>query len=78
MYYGFDATQAEDCRYTYAAFKVKDLMDVTNTTEQEMAYESVSVGYNSIYCLFTYGGRTSNNLIYCFDCHMSSHLFACT
>lgn len=76
--YGFDCIQAEDCAYTYAASKVKQLMDVTNTTEQELAYDSVSVWYNSTNCLFTCGWRTSSNLIYCFDCHNSSYLFGCS
>lgn len=53
--YGFDCTQTEDSKYIYASFKTKNLMDVTNTTEQEFAYEGMSVGYNSYNLLFTYG-----------------------
>ncbi|MBI5414970.1 hypothetical protein HZA38_05675 [Candidatus Peregrinibacteria bacterium] len=74
----FDCVSSEDCRFTYAGFNVKDLLDVTNTTENELAYDSISVGYRSYNTIFTQGAWTSSsNILYSYECHASQNCFGC-
>jgi len=75
--YCFDTNDTQSAKYVYSSFKTKTMMDVSNTTEQELWYEGVSIGYKSIKCMFTYGGRTCSDLYYCYDCHNSHNLFGC-
>lgn len=73
--YCYDLSYAEDCKYVYTGFRVKDLMDVCHTTDAEVGYEGTSLGYNSNNILFTYGSWTCHNGFYFDNMHSSSNIF---
>lgn len=73
----FDVSYGEDCAYVYTGFKIKDLMDVCHTTEGELTYESLSVGYGSYGALFTHAAWTAKNVLYCDVAQSCGDCFGC-
>ncbi len=73
----FDVSYGEDCAYVYTGFKVKDLLDVCHTTEGELSYEALSLGYGSYGVAFTHGSWTSKNILYCDIAQSSQDCFGC-
>ena len=73
----FDLSYAEDCAYVYTGFKVKDLMDVCHTTEAELGYEGMSLGYGAYGAVFTHGSWSSRNTLYCDIVQSCSDCFGC-
>ncbi|MDD5041185.1 MAG: hypothetical protein PHX87_02845 [Candidatus Peribacteraceae bacterium] len=61
----FDVSYAEDCAHIFTGFQIKDLMDVCHTTDAQLGYESLSLGYGSYNTIFTHGSWGSKNLLYC-------------
>jgi hypothetical protein len=77
LHHCFDVSYGEDCAYVYTGFKVKDLLDVCHVTEGELAYEALSVGYDSHNALFTHAAWSSNSLLYCDIAQSCSYLLGC-
>lgn len=73
----FDLAHAQDCKYVFTGYNVKDLMDIAHATEVELSYESTSVGYKSYNILFGMGAWSTNESLYFDNCHNSSNLFGC-
>jgi len=74
----FDLDNGEDCRYVYTGYQVKDLMDVCHTTEMELCYEGLSVGYKSYNVLFANGAWSSSNAYYVDNVHSCQNVFGCS
>ncbi len=74
----FDITNGEDCRFVTTGYQIKDIMDVCHTTEAELAYEGMSIGYKSYNILFANGAWTTNNAIYVDNVHSCSNVFGCS
>ncbi|MFA5995379.1 MAG: hypothetical protein WCW27_06165 [Patescibacteria group bacterium] len=70
IYYGFDLTKAENCRYVYTGYQIKDLMDVCHTIEAELSYEATATGYKSQRIFYSISALTSN------DCYYSDFIFS--
>lgn len=73
----YDVSYAEDCAHIFTGFEIKDLMDVCHTTDAEIGYESLSLGYGSYNALFTHGSWGSKNLIYCDIVQTGSDMCGC-
>ncbi len=73
----FDLSYGEDCAYIYTGFHVKDLMDVCHTTDAELGYEGISLGYGSYHTLFTHGSWSGKRLILCDTVQTGSDLCCC-
>jgi len=73
----FDVSYAEDSAYVYTGFQFKDLMDVCHTTDAQLGYESLSLGYGSYNALFTHGSWGSKHLLYCDIVHTGSDMCGC-
>ncbi|MFH0769860.1 MAG: hypothetical protein V1926_00610 [Candidatus Peregrinibacteria bacterium] len=61
----FDLSYGEDCAYVFTGYHVRDLMDVCHTTDAEMGYEGISLGYTSYNTICTHGSWSGKNLLYC-------------
>ncbi len=75
--YCFDVSYAEDCAYIFTGFQIKDLMDVCHTTDAQLGYDSLSLGYGSYNALFTHGSWGSKNLLYCDIVQTGSDMCGC-
>jgi len=73
----FDVSYGEDCSYIFTGFQIKDLMDVCHTTDAELGYDSLSLGYGSYNALFTHGSWGSKNLLYCDIIQTGSDMCGC-
>ncbi|MBU2213049.1 hypothetical protein KJ996_00215, partial [Patescibacteria group bacterium] len=73
----FDVSYGEDCTYIFTGFQIKDLMDVCHTTDAELGYDGLSLGYGSYNTIFTHGSWGSNNLIYCDLIQTGSYMCGC-
>ncbi|MFH0851395.1 MAG: hypothetical protein V1876_01465 [Candidatus Peregrinibacteria bacterium] len=73
----FDVSYGEDCNYIFTGFQIKDLMDVCHTTDVQLGYESLSLGYGSYNTIFTHGSWGSKNLLYCDIIQTGSDMFGC-
>ncbi|KKW39528.1 hypothetical protein A2454_00700 [Candidatus Peribacteria bacterium RIFOXYC2_FULL_55_14] len=73
----FDVSYGEDCTYVYTGFQVKDLGDVCHTTEAELGYDSLSLGYGSYNTAFTHGSWSAKNLLYCDIIQSGSDMMGC-
>jgi len=73
----FDVSYAEDSAYVLTGFQFKDLMDVCHTTDAQLGYESLSLGYGSYNALFTHGSWGSKNLLYCDIIQTGSDMCGC-
>ncbi|PJC39314.1 hypothetical protein CO044_00525 [Candidatus Peregrinibacteria bacterium CG_4_9_14_0_2_um_filter_38_9] len=74
----FDLAYGEDCRFVYTGYQVKDIMDVCHTTEMELSYEGMSVGYKSYNVLFANGAWSTNNALYVDNVHSCQNVFGCS
>ncbi|MFA6917875.1 MAG: hypothetical protein WC285_03510 [Candidatus Gracilibacteria bacterium] len=73
----FDLSYAEDCKYIYTGFRLKDMMDVCHATDDELTYEGTSIGYNSYNVKFAIGSWTSHDVEYVDTASSCSDLFGC-
>jgi len=73
----FDVSYAEDCAHIFTGFQIKDLMDVCHTTDAQLGYESLSLGYGSYNAIFTHGSWGSRNLLYCDIIQSGSDMCGC-
>jgi len=73
----FDVSYGEDCAYIFTGFHIKDLMDVCHTTDAELGYDALSLGYGSYNTIFTHGSWGSTNLIYCDIIQTGSNMCGC-
>ncbi len=73
----FDVSYAEDCAYIFTGFQIKDLMDVCHTTDAQLGYDSLSLGYGSYNTVFTHGSWGSKNLLYCDIVQTGSDMCGC-
>ena len=73
----FDVSYAEDSAYVLTGFQFKDLMDVCHTTDAQLGYESLSLGYGSYNALFTHGSWGSKNLLCCDIVHTGTDMCGC-
>ncbi|MDD5740092.1 MAG: hypothetical protein PHO20_04990, partial [Candidatus Peribacteraceae bacterium] len=73
----FDLSYGEDCAYIFTGFQVKDLLDVCHTTDAELGYDSLSLGYGSYNTVFTHGSWGSKNLLYCDIIQTGSDMCGC-
>lgn len=73
----FDVSYGEDCALVYTGFQIKDLMDVCHTTDAELGYDSLSLGYGSYNALFTHGSWGSKNVFYCDIVQTCTDMFGC-
>ncbi|MDD5470008.1 MAG: hypothetical protein PHO92_04405 [Candidatus Peribacteraceae bacterium] len=73
----FDVSYAEDCAYILTGFQIRDLMDVCHTTDAQLGYESLSLGYGSYNTIFTHGSWGSKNLLYCDIVQTGSDMCGC-
>jgi len=74
----YDLTYGEDCAYVLTGFQVKDLMDVCHTTDAELGYNGISLGYGAYNTICTHGSWGARNLLYCDVIQSgSSDLFGC-
>lgn len=75
----FDASELENCKYCVFFHQAKDCMDVFAWgMPAELCYNSMEVGGGTCQMLFSVTSFSSNNLLYCYQCHNSSHCFGCT
>ncbi len=78
-YYCFDASELENCKYCVFLYQAKDCMDIFAWgMPAELCYDSMEVGGGAYQVLFSATCFSSQNLIYSFQCHNSSHCFGCT
>ncbi len=73
----FDGNKWENAKYVNSFFDVKDMHDVNNTTEQQDAYECISVwygGYGNYFCNF---GWTCTQTFYSMNCLNLQNSFGC-
>ena len=74
----FNVTGSEDCKYVWDGFNVKDIMDVNNTTEIELGYDSTSIGYKSYNILFMCSAwNGTSNAMYSMTTKASKNVFGC-
>ena len=73
----FDVSYGEDCAYIFTGFQIKDLLDVCHTTDAQLGYESLSLGYGSYNTIFTHGSWSSRNLLYCDIVQTGSDMCGC-
>lgn len=73
----FDVSYAEDCAHIYTGFQIKDLLDVCHTTDAQLGYEGLSLGYGSYNTVFTHGSWGSKNLLYCDIIQTGSDMCGC-
>jgi hypothetical protein len=73
----FDLSYGEDSAYVYTGFQIRDLLDVCHTTDAQLGYESLSLGYGSYNTLFTHGSWSGKNLLYCDVVQSGSDMFGC-
>ncbi|PIR48594.1 hypothetical protein COU80_02690 [Candidatus Peregrinibacteria bacterium CG10_big_fil_rev_8_21_14_0_10_55_24] len=75
--YCFDVSYGEDCAYIFTGFQIKDLMDVCHTTDAQLGYDSLSLGYGSYNTIFTHSSWGSSNLLYCDLIQSGSNMCGC-
>ncbi|MDD4318940.1 MAG: hypothetical protein PHW10_01275 [Candidatus Peribacteraceae bacterium] len=73
----FDVSYGEDCANIFTGFQIKDLLDVCHTTDAQLGYESLSLGYGSYNAIFTHGSWGSKHLLYCDIVQSGSHMCGC-
>ena len=73
----FDVSYAEDCAYIFTGFQIRDLLDVCHTTDAQLGYDSLSLGYGSYNTVFTHGSWGSKNLLYCDIVQTGSDMCGC-
>jgi len=73
----YDVSYGEDCAHIFTGFQIKDLMDVCHTTDAQLGYESLSLGYGSYNTIFTHGSWGSKNLLYCDIVQTGSDMCGC-
>ena len=73
----FDVSYGQDCSFVFTGFQVKDLADVCHTTEAELGYDSLSLGYGSYNTSFTHGSWSAKNLLYCDIIQSGSDMTGC-
>ncbi|MDO8649259.1 MAG: hypothetical protein Q7R81_05765 [Candidatus Peregrinibacteria bacterium] len=73
----FDLAYAEDCTYVTTGFKNKDLMDVCHTTEAELGYEGMSLGYGAYGIIVTSGAWSTRDSMYTEIVNSCQNLFGC-
>lgn len=77
LYQCFDLAKAQDCRYVYTGFNVKDFMDVCHCDDGELAYEGMSIGFRSYGITFANGAWTTRNALYVDSVAGSNDVFGC-
>ncbi len=78
-YYCFDVYEgAEDCRYVaHGGWNLKDTFDGYGLGLGDLMYEVIDTGIATSRVKFVVVSRSGHDVIYGFNCHSSSNLFAC-
>ncbi len=79
VYQSFDCENVEQGKFLYQIVTgAKDVQDIYQYgLNLQQSYECAIVGENSYHLLFTYGGHTASDLVYCWYAERSKSCFGC-
>jgi hypothetical protein len=75
--HSFNVTSCRDCKFVSDGFDCTDLYDVDATTEAELSYNCMSVGYKAYNVMFSHHVWWSSNVLYSVLAKSCDNIFGC-